>query len=139
MELLVCRVEAKLNRRRMPYEETLVVIRYVDEEGTTKIDDSLSDAPADTPLREFARVSKAAHRIEECIKRCKSESGLADDVEPVGERAERSSQLERLASSSDSVAAGVLVSDRRITSGKKTDSSRSSVRRLRKCGHADLI
>ena len=78
VELITCRVEAKLDRRRMPYEETLVVIRYVDDEGTTKIDYYLSDAPADTPLREFARVSKAAHRIEECIKRCKHESGLAD-------------------------------------------------------------
>ena len=62
----------------MPYEETLVVIRYVDEEGETKIDYYLSDAPVTTPLREFGRVSKAAHRIEECIKRCKSEAGLAD-------------------------------------------------------------
>lgn len=78
VEGLVCRVEAKLNRRRMPYEETLVVIRYVDEEGTTKIDYFLSNAPRDTPLEEFARVSKAAHRIEECIKRCKRETGLAD-------------------------------------------------------------
>jgi len=78
VELLTCRVEAKLNRRRMPYEETLVVIRYVDDEGTTKIDDYLSNAPTDTPLREFARVSKAAHRVEECIKRCKNEAGLAD-------------------------------------------------------------
>jgi len=78
VELVTCRVEAKLQRRRMPYEETLVVIRYVDDEGVRKIDYYLSDAPAETPLREFARVSKAAHRIEECIKRCKSEAGLAD-------------------------------------------------------------
>lgn len=78
VELLRCRVEAKLDRRRMTYEETLVVIRYADEEGTTKIDYYLSDARADTPLPEFARVSKAAHRVEECIKRSKSEAGLAD-------------------------------------------------------------
>ncbi len=78
IEMITCRVEAKLDRRRMPYEETLVVIRYTDEESATKIDYYFSDAPADTRLSEFARVSKAAHRIEECIKRCKSESGLAD-------------------------------------------------------------
>ena len=32
----------------------------------------------DTPLSEFARVAKAAHRIEECLKRCKSEAGLGE-------------------------------------------------------------
>lgn len=78
VELATCRVEAKLNRRTMPYEETLVVIRYVDDEGTRKTDYYLSDASADTPLSEFARVAKAAHRVEECIKRGKSEAGLAD-------------------------------------------------------------
>ncbi len=30
------------------------------------------------PLKELARVSKAAHRIEECIKTAKGEAGLAD-------------------------------------------------------------
>lgn len=78
VELVTCRVEAKLKRRRMPYEEVLVVIRHVDEQGVRKIDYYLSNAPTDTPPREFARVSKAAHRIEECIKRGKSEAGLAD-------------------------------------------------------------
>jgi SRSO17 transposase len=78
VELTTCRVEAKLKRRRMPYEEVLVVIRYVDEEGPRKIDYYMSNAAADTSPREFARVSKAAHRIEECLKRGKSEAGLAD-------------------------------------------------------------
>jgi len=32
------------------------VIRYVDVGGTTKIDDYLSNAPTDTPLREFGPV-----------------------------------------------------------------------------------
>jgi hypothetical protein len=31
-----------------------------------------------TPLAEFARVAKAAHRIEECLKRSKSEAGLGE-------------------------------------------------------------
>ena len=31
-----------------------------------------------TPLAEFARVFKAEHRIEECLKRAKGEAGLAD-------------------------------------------------------------
>ena len=30
------------------------------------------------PLAEFARVAKAAHRIEECFERAKGEAGLAD-------------------------------------------------------------
>ncbi len=30
------------------------------------------------PLEEFARVTKAAHRVEECIERAKGEAGLAD-------------------------------------------------------------
>lgn len=38
----------------------------------------LPNAPADTSLEELARVAKAGHRIEECIKRAKSEAGLAD-------------------------------------------------------------
>jgi len=43
-----------------------------------KTDYYLSNASADTPLLEFARVAKAEHRIEECIQRCKSEAGLGD-------------------------------------------------------------
>lgn len=78
VELVCCRVQARLNRRIMPYEETLVVIRYRDDAGTHKTDYYLSDANANTPPAEFARVAKAGHRIEECIKRGKSEAGLAD-------------------------------------------------------------
>ena len=33
---------------------------------------------ATTPLAELARVAKAEHRIEECLKRGKSEAGLGD-------------------------------------------------------------
>ena len=36
------------------------------------------NAPLATPLAEFARVFKAQHRIEECLKRAKGEAGLAD-------------------------------------------------------------
>ena len=78
VDLVCCRVQTKINRRAMPYEETLVIIRTLDEDGATKYDYYLSNAPPNTPPREFARVSKAAHRVEECIKRAKSEAGLAD-------------------------------------------------------------
>ena len=60
------------------YDETLVVIRERQSDGTLKHDYYLSNAPCDTPLTEFARVSKAEHRIEECLQRAKSEAGLAD-------------------------------------------------------------
>lgn len=73
-----CRVCAKTDRRRVGPEEVLVVIRIRDEQGEVQHDYYLSNAPAVTPLVEFARVAKAGHRIEECIQRGKSETGLAD-------------------------------------------------------------
>lgn len=78
VDIVTRRVEAKTDRRRVGPEETLVVVRSLDEEGATKHDYYLSNAEEHTPLREFARVALAAHRVEECIKRAKSESGLAD-------------------------------------------------------------
>lgn len=76
VEIVARRVVAKIDRK-VGSEETLVVIRSVDEEGTVKYDYHLSNAPADTALAEFARVANAEHRVEECIKRGKSEAGLA--------------------------------------------------------------
>jgi SRSO17 transposase len=72
------RVQAKTDRRRVGPEETLVVVRAEQSDGTWKIDYYLSNAPAETPVPEFARVTKAAHRVEECLKRAKGEAGLAD-------------------------------------------------------------
>jgi len=60
------------------FDETLVVIRELQSDGTMKHDYYLSNAAHDTPLDEFARVSKAEHRIEECLQRAKSQAGLAD-------------------------------------------------------------
>lgn len=77
VEMVKRRVIAKIDRR-VGDEETLVVIRAPDEEGVWKYDYALSNAPITTPLSEFARVAKAAHRIEECLQRGKSEAGLAD-------------------------------------------------------------
>jgi SRSO17 transposase len=78
VEVALCRVQTKLKGRVMPYEETAVVIRCLDEQGATKYDFYFSDAPRETPAQEFARVALAAHRVEEAIKRSKSEAGLAD-------------------------------------------------------------
>ena len=55
-------------------EELLVVTRSVDEKGHLKTDYYLSNAEADTPLAEFARVAKAEHRVEDAIKRAKSQA-----------------------------------------------------------------
>ena len=58
--------------------EFLVVFRERQQDGTWKHDYLLAFAPLATTLEEFARVFKAQHRIEECLKRAKGEAGLAD-------------------------------------------------------------
>lgn len=63
---------------RQGYDEMLIVIRERQSDGSMKHDYYLSNAPPDMPLAEFVRVAKAAHRIEECLHRAKSEAGLAD-------------------------------------------------------------
>jgi hypothetical protein len=59
-------------------EELLIGTRSPDGKGKVKYDYYLSNAPADTPLGELARVVKSEHRIEDSIKRAKSEAGLSD-------------------------------------------------------------
>jgi SRSO17 transposase len=71
------RVLAKTDRRRNGPEETLVVLREAQGDGTMKHDYYLSNASHETTLTEFARVAKAEHRIEECLERAKSDAGLA--------------------------------------------------------------
>lgn len=78
VEIAKCPVEAKTDGRRVGPRELLVVIRTTDEQGNIKHDDYLSSAPADTPLAELARIAKAEHRIEECLRRGKGEAGLSD-------------------------------------------------------------
>lgn len=60
------------------YDEILLVLRERQSDGSLKHDYYLSNASPETTLTEFALVSKAAHRIEECLQRAKGESGLAD-------------------------------------------------------------
>jgi SRSO17 transposase len=72
------RVQAKTDRRRNGPEETLVILREVQADGTMKHDYYLSNAATATELTEFARVAKAEHRIEECLERAKSDAGLAE-------------------------------------------------------------
>ena len=59
-------------------EQLLIVTRSPDGNGKVQYDYYLSNAPADTPLDELARVVKAEHRIEDTLKRAKSEAGLSD-------------------------------------------------------------
>jgi SRSO17 transposase len=71
-------VQARAEGQPSQDAEFLVVFRERQEDGTWKHDYLLSYAPLTTTLDEFARVFKAEHRIEECLKRAKSEAGLAD-------------------------------------------------------------
>jgi SRSO17 transposase len=80
VEVVKRRVVSRTPRCQPGDEELLVVIRYRDrdQEQVVKVDYYLSNVAPETPLWEFARVAKAAHRIEECLQRSKSEAGLAD-------------------------------------------------------------
>ena len=77
VEVVARRVESKVERRVVGFEEVLVAVRY-EEKGKLKYDYHLSNAARATPLAEWARVAKAEHRIEGCLKRGKSEAGLGD-------------------------------------------------------------
>lgn len=59
-------------------EELLFIARECQADGTFKHDYYLSNASSDVALKELARVAKAAHRVEECFQRAKSEAGLGD-------------------------------------------------------------
>ena len=71
-------VQARTERRPSAVTEVAVAVRERQPDGTYKHDYLLSNAPADTPVAEFARVLKARNRVEECLKRAKGEAGLAD-------------------------------------------------------------
>ncbi len=76
VEAVKVRVQTKRGRRNGP-EETLVIFRERQGRKVVKHDYALSNVPFETPLREFARVLNAEHRVEECLRRAKGESGLA--------------------------------------------------------------
>ena len=80
VEVTHTRVVGRQPNRQEGHEEVLVVIRYRDRDQQTVVqtDYYLANASAQTSREEFARVAKAAHRIEECLQRAKSEAGLAD-------------------------------------------------------------
>jgi SRSO17 transposase len=71
-------VQARTEGRVSEMAEWLVVFRERQGDGSYKHDYLLSNAPLTTEVSEFARVFKAQHRIEECLKRAKGEAGLGD-------------------------------------------------------------
>ena len=71
-------VEARVDGRPSGVVEQLLVFRERQADGTWKHDYLLAFAPLTTELKEFARVFKAEHGIEEDLKRAKGEAGLGD-------------------------------------------------------------
>jgi hypothetical protein len=71
-------VQTRGGGRRTKYAERLILIRYQETDGTTHQDSYFSNAAPGTPPAEYARVAGAEHRVEECLRRAKSEAGLAD-------------------------------------------------------------
>lgn len=78
VEVVARRVQSKIDRRVVGFEEIMFIMRWRAEDSTLKHDYHLSNAPPETPLAELARVANAEHRIEHCLQRGKSEAGLAD-------------------------------------------------------------
>src|SRR5271165_4300654 len=76
IEVVKRRVQARTETGGTGPEELLLVTRERQADGTFKHDYYLSNAAPELPLKELARVSKAAHRIEECIKNAKGGGGL---------------------------------------------------------------
>jgi SRSO17 transposase len=77
-EAVQCPVQARTETGGTGPDEVLFITRERQTNGTFKHDYYLSNADPGITLQEFARVAKAAHRIEECFERAKSEAGLAD-------------------------------------------------------------
>jgi len=78
VEVAKRRVQARTETGGTGPEELTFVTRERLADGTFKHDYYLSNADPGVPLAELARVSKAAHRIEDCFERAKGEAGLAD-------------------------------------------------------------
>jgi SRSO17 transposase len=77
-EVVKYRVRARTPTGGTGPDEVLFITREGQSDGTFKHDYYLSNADPEVPLEELSRVAKAAHRIEECLKRAKGEAGLGD-------------------------------------------------------------
>ncbi len=77
-EVLKCRVQARTSTGGTGLEETLFIARELLSDGNYKHDYYLSNADSSVPLQEYSRGAKAEHRVEDCLRRAKSEAGLGD-------------------------------------------------------------
>jgi SRSO17 transposase len=77
VQAVMSRVVAKTERRRAGPEEVLTIFRERQADGSWQHDYCLGWARQATALPEWARVAKAGNLIEDCLKRAKSEAGLA--------------------------------------------------------------
>jgi SRSO17 transposase len=77
-EAVKCRVQARTSTGGTGLDEVLFITREQLSDKTYKHDYYLSNAESDVLLKEYARVAKAEHRVEDCLRRAKSEAGLGD-------------------------------------------------------------
>ncbi len=78
VRLATCRIRAMIENE-IGDEETSIVSKWREDSGKPRCDYYLSHSKKRTDLDEYARVIKAAYRIEEAFHRGKGECGLADD------------------------------------------------------------
>ena len=78
VDVIKRRVQARTPTGGTGPEELLFITRERQADGTFKHDYYLSNAAPNVLLNELAWVTKAAHRVEECLKRAKGEAGLGD-------------------------------------------------------------
>lgn len=78
IEVVKCPVQARTETGGTGPDEVLLITRELQGDGTFKHDYYLSNAESDVALEELTRVTKAAHRIEDCFQRAKGDAGLGD-------------------------------------------------------------
>ncbi len=78
IEVVKRRVQARTETGGTGPDELLFVTREGQSDGKFKHDYYLSNADPGESLKELSRVPRAAHRVEECFRRGKSEAGMAD-------------------------------------------------------------
>lgn len=78
VEVVKRRVQPRTETGGTGPQELLLITRESQADGTFKHDYYLSNADPGVAVAELARVTKAAHRVEECFERAKGEAGLAD-------------------------------------------------------------
>jgi SRSO17 transposase len=78
IEVVKRRVRARTETGGTGPDELLFLTRERQKDNTYKLDYYLSNADPGTPVKELARVAKAAHRVEECFHRAKGQAGLGD-------------------------------------------------------------